>query len=215
MTDKPAGDLPPVTPPAAEPPAEKEKELTAAELALQLADMRKALKDANRESADRRKKLEAFEAAEAERKTAEMTETQKLQARLDKLEAEKTQTVAQANERIITAELKAQAAAQGFTDLDYAVFKVRAKVTLTEAGDVEGAEDALKELAKASPALVKKAGAAPLNPGNPANGQTGETLAQQRARVYGSGASNLFDVKTAYEQGGGVIMDPQSPKQQP
>lgn len=213
MTDKPAGDLPPATPANGEMPeaAKTEIEPTAAELVAERESLKKALRDANRESADRRKKLEAYETAEAERKQAEMTEVQKLQAKLEKAEAERTQAQAQANERVIMAELRAQAASMGFTDLDYAVFKVRGKVTLNDDGQVEGAEEALKELAKASPVLVKKP-SAPLNPGNPGAAQTGETPAQQRARIYGDGGG-IFDRATSDSLGGGVFMNTDPNKQ--
>lgn len=52
----------------------------------ELEDARKALKKANREAAERRKQLEAFEAAEAERKQAEMSEQEKLQAKVAEME---------------------------------------------------------------------------------------------------------------------------------
>lgn len=53
----------------------------------ELARVQAALKDANNEAASRRKKLEAYEAAEAKRKEAEMTELEKAQAKLAALEA--------------------------------------------------------------------------------------------------------------------------------
>ena len=48
----------------------------------ELEKTRKALRDANREAADRRKRLEAFEAEEAKRKEASMSELEKAQAQL-------------------------------------------------------------------------------------------------------------------------------------
>jgi CHAD domain-containing protein len=44
------------------------------------------IKELNKENADRRKKLEAFEKSEAERKQAEMTELEKLQTKLKELQ---------------------------------------------------------------------------------------------------------------------------------
>jgi hypothetical protein len=49
--------------------------------------MQKALKKANRESAERRKKLDAFEKAEEERRQAEMSNTEKLEAKVAAMEA--------------------------------------------------------------------------------------------------------------------------------
>lgn len=158
------------------------------------------------------KRLTELETAEADRKTAEMTAEQKANEKAEKAVREKNDAIAKANDRIITAELRAQAAALGFTDLDYAVFKVRPKVTLTEDGNVEGAEEALKELAKTSSALIKK-GQAPLSPGNPGAPGSGETLAQQRARIYGDGAG-IFDRATSDALGGGVFMN-NDPNKQP
>ncbi len=54
------------------------------------AKLQSALKAANKEAADRRKKLDAFEKAEADRKSAEMTDLQKAQAEADKLKSELT-----------------------------------------------------------------------------------------------------------------------------
>jgi len=50
-----------------------------------------ALKDANKEAAARRKKLEAFEKAEADRKAAEMTDLEKAQAEITKYQQEALQ----------------------------------------------------------------------------------------------------------------------------
>jgi len=55
-------------------------EPTVTDLQAEMAEMRKALRAANREAAERRKKLEAYEQAETERKQAEMTELEKAQA---------------------------------------------------------------------------------------------------------------------------------------
>ena len=53
-----------------------------AQLQAQLTQMQDALKKANREAAERRKKLDGYESAEAARKEAEMSETDKLNKRL-------------------------------------------------------------------------------------------------------------------------------------
>lgn len=69
--------------------SEDEQELTVDELKAKLADKEKRLKEVNHESAERRKKLEAFEKAEAERKQAEMTEVEKANAKAQAAEQEK------------------------------------------------------------------------------------------------------------------------------
>lgn len=67
----------------------EEQEPTAEELKAKLADSQKRIKELNHESADRRKKLEAFETAEAERKTAEMSEIDKANAKAKTVEEER------------------------------------------------------------------------------------------------------------------------------
>jgi hypothetical protein len=69
--------------------SEDEEELTVEQLKAQLAEKEKHIKSLNKESAERRKKLDEFEKAEQERKQAELTEVEKAQARAKQLEDEK------------------------------------------------------------------------------------------------------------------------------
>lgn len=57
--------------------------LTPEQALAELEATRKALKDANREAAERRKKLEAYEKAEAEKAAAELSETERLKKQLE------------------------------------------------------------------------------------------------------------------------------------
>ena len=66
---------------------ERPQATTPDEIKAELARVQAALKDANNEAASRRKKLEAYEAAETKRKEAEMTDLQKAQAKLAEYEA--------------------------------------------------------------------------------------------------------------------------------
>lgn len=68
---------------------DEEKELSVDQLKAQLAEKDKHIKSLNKESAERRKKLDEFEKAEQERKQAEMTEVEKAQTRAKQLEDEK------------------------------------------------------------------------------------------------------------------------------
>lgn len=68
-------------------PAETET-VTALPTPEDYAKLQAALKDANKEAATRRKKLEAFEKAEADRKTAEMSDLEKAQAKITQYENE-------------------------------------------------------------------------------------------------------------------------------
>lgn len=57
----------------------------------ELEKTRKALKEANKEAAERRKRLDELEKIEADRKAAEMTDQEKREAYIKQLETEKAQ----------------------------------------------------------------------------------------------------------------------------
>ena len=64
-----------------------------------------------------------------------------------------------ANDKLITAEIRVQAAALGFVDSDDALALVdRSKIAVDDKGDVTGVEDALKALAEKKPHLIKQSG---------------------------------------------------------
>jgi len=79
--------------------SEEEEELSVEQLKAQLAEKDKHIKSLNKESAERRKKLEDFEKAETERKQAELTEVEKATARAKQLEDEKA-TLARENQTL-------------------------------------------------------------------------------------------------------------------
>lgn len=177
----------------------KTQEKTPAELQAELAEAQKRIRELNRENTDRRKRLEAFEQAESERKQAELSETDKLKAKLDAAERAQTEALAKANARVLRAEILAKAAGR-FIDPEDVVTALSAKLTVNDDGAVDGLDDALKELEKTKPHWVRKAGAT-MGATNPANGTGGETDAQRRARLYGGGGS-IFDKGTG---SGGVF----------
>jgi Phage minor structural protein GP20 len=193
-----------VIPPVVEPPAQP----TLAEVQARLANAEKALKESNHENADRRTKLVAFEKAEADRVTAALSETEKLNKRV--ADAEKAQAVAlsTANERLVRAEVIAKAAGLKFNDPADALALIdRSKLTVSEDGTVSGADEQLKALALAKPYMLVKAAQAALHPGNPGYaGEPQETDRQKLDRIYGAnGASQVFGSREAKERGGGVI----------
>lgn len=198
----------PTQPPAGETPTGQSTTPPPDELAAKLADAEKRIRELNRESADRRKKLEAFEQAEAERKSAEMTEAQKLQARLDKLEAEKTAAIGKANAALVRAAVIAKASPR-FHDAEDVYMALKDKLTPNDAGEVEGLDEALAELEKAKPHWVKsdKPAAPKLAATAPGQNATapGETDAERRARIYGGGG-NIFSADQALKLGGGVVV---------
>lgn len=162
-----------------------------AELQAELERTRKALADANKEAAARRKKLEAFEAQEAKRKQAEMTELEKAEARLNELEKRAEQAEAGRKQALVRAAVIAQATAQGFRDPDDALrYLDTSEVEIAEDGKVGDVSALLKELGKQKPYLLQPQGS--VGATNPGRGQAqGETPDQRRARLFGSGGSDL------------------------
>jgi hypothetical protein len=134
------------------------------ELQAENARMAKALKDANRESADRRKKLDDFEKAEQARKDAELSEFDKLKKEADTLRAQAASATRQVLQRDIAAEV-------GLPP----VF----------AGRIQGADrDAMLADAQVMLAALPKPGAPALTPTNPGGGTTrGETDEEKRKRL--------------------------------
>lgn len=109
-------------------------------------------KKLRREAQSLRGRLKDFEEAEEKRKHAAMTEAERLAAERDAALA----TIAAANERVIRAEVRAQALALGFADVDDAWALIdRAAVTLDDGGDVRGAKEAVKALAAKKPHLIR------------------------------------------------------------
>jgi hypothetical protein len=145
----------------------------------ELARVQAALKEANNEAAARRKKLEAFEAAEAKRKEGEMTELQKAQAKLAEYEAKVKQ-----HER-----KEAQTAAAVKAGLP-AAFADRLKGETPEELEAD-AKQLLEALPKAD---VKKPTPtiSATNPGGASGGLTQEQRdAQAREWIGGAGVSGL------------------------
>lgn len=165
----------PQPPAEAEPKTQVDAAPKADELQAELDKARKALKDANKEAAERRKKLEEYEQAEAKRKQAEMTEAERAQARIKELEAqaaEQAQQIKQSERRELQRKV---AEAVG----------IPAVLASRIAGDTEEAmtEDA-KAILDALPKAEAKGPKAPhLNATNPADGQKSETLAQKKERL--------------------------------
>lgn len=163
----------------------------------ELDKVRKALKDANKEAADRRKRLDELEAAEAKRKEAEMTETEKLQAQIKQLADEKTDLLNKQKE----------------TERRELQRKVAKDVGLPEGlaarlrGDTEEemTDDAkiVLELMPKLDTTPEKKTAPKLAPMNPGDGKQGETPAMRRARLLGKQV-NVWDADLAKLHGGGA-----------
>lgn len=131
---------------------------TAEQLAAELASLRAALRAANAESMTRRKKLDELEAAEEERKAAQLSEVEKARKAQADAEAKALAT----EERLRTAAIRnavvLAASKANFYDPEDA-FRLAdlAEVQVAEDGTVTGVDNALKTLTKAKPHLVKVA----------------------------------------------------------
>lgn len=137
----------------------------------ELERTRAALKAANKEAAERRKKLEEIESTEAKRKESELTEVQRAAKRAEEAEASLKQTKERYRTNAIRNEIKLYAQNAGFVDTNDAIALVdMGSVDFDEANDkVTGAKEAIDALAKAKPHLLK----APERPAAPNINSTG------------------------------------------
>lgn len=171
--------VPETTPTAAEEPFDKDRAMET---------IRKQREDLKKFKVDQ-KELETLRAEKEQRAQAEMTEAQREKARADKAEQEKLALQADILRRDVVAE----------TGLP-AVFADRIRGVTKE----EMLADA-KELLKVIPQPPPKQ-APHLNSTNPSNGQTTETDAQKRERLFGR-QGNPFDMEEIKARGGGVIFN--------
>ena len=191
MPDERAPEMGNVTGTETEPQAAGQVPVDPADLQAELERTRKALADANKEAAQRRKKLEAYEVAEAERKQAQMSELEKAQAKLAELEKRAAEAEAGKRQALIRAAVIARATVQGFREPeDVLRFLDAGAVQITDDGQVTNADDLLQKLAKAKPYLLQPTGT--VGATNPGRGQgTGESDEARRARLFGGGGSVL------------------------
>ena len=168
-----------------------------------------ALKKANAEAAQRRKQIEAYEAAEAQRKQAEMTEIEKAQAQAE--QARKQYEALRAQSRQVAAEsaIINEAAKLNFSDPADAVTLLFAAVEFDENGKPVNVQEAVKALSESKPYLLKstKMRIPQPNATNPdaSEAERGETEAQFKERFFGPSSHSIFDPTWAQEHGGGVI----------
>jgi len=165
----------------------------------ELEKTREALKKANKEAADRRKRLDELEAAEAKRNQDAMSESEKAQARIQQLETEKAQLEAKHRE-IERRDLQRKVAEA-----------VGLPFALAERLRGESEEDLTEDAKAMLELLPKKQEATPpekklptLGATNPGNGVQGETQAQKRARLLGQ-PTDAWDPDAAKKRGGGVV----------
>jgi len=181
-------------PPKSQDETQKTQPTSLEQALLELANVRKALKDANSEAAERRKKLEAYEAkehAEAEAKKTELqkandraqeAETQRLQAiqqlesiqqKVDALVLRREFSRAASEAKIVFANPQAEEDAYALLD--------KSKITKDEKGNFVGLVDAVKATIANRPHLIPQRLGTPLKAGQGA-GTLPQTMIQQENR---------------------------------
>jgi DNA repair exonuclease SbcCD ATPase subunit len=127
----------------------------------EMAKMRTALRKANREAAERRKKLQALEEAEVKTTNAEQTKLEKAEQLIKVLETRAAKLQEDNDKALIRMAVEREAVKQNV--LPEAIEDVSrlidtSDVEITEDGKIDGVEDAVKALVKRKPYLVGKPG---------------------------------------------------------
>lgn len=145
--------------------------------------LQKALKEANKEAAARRKQLEAFEAEKKARAEAEMTEAEKLKHANEELAAK-----VRAHEQ---AEMRRAAAAKAGLPETLAS-RLQGETPEALEADAKALLETLPKPTKPSPGIL---------PTNPANASQAETREQRNMKLYGNSGGFVQDV---FNKVGGV-----------
>ena len=148
-------------------------------LQAELDRARVALKAANAEAAERRRKLTAYEEQDAQRKEAEMTDLQKAQAKLAEMEQTLQETNQRARHTALSAEFKTQAALAGAAHPEDALALAGdATRYFAEDGNVQGVSEAVQALIEAGRLPTRGKPAPPnLDAGAGSGQRTGERRA--------------------------------------
>lgn len=124
---------------------------------------------------------------------SQKTELQKAMEKAAELQEQNARLSQERTELLIRSAVVAEASKLGFVDPGDAYRLVDlAKIKITDGGEVQGAAEALGEIAQAKPYLLGRGGSG-VGATNPARGgaQQGETDADRRERLFGRGQSVL------------------------
>lgn len=141
----------------------------------ELESLRRALQKANNEAKEHRLKAKELDELKQQLETEKLSEKEKLEKRLAELQKQHEGYRLQTQDRLVSAELRSQAAALGFADPSDAVKMLdRAALEFDEDGTPKNAADLLKELLKAKPYLAGKqqGGQTSGGPTNPSRSQS-------------------------------------------
>lgn len=161
-----AGTTTPGEPQAGDPQSQQPKPAKSA------GDYERMINELRKENAGHRTRLKTFEDEEKKRQEAQLSEQQKLEKRFADLQKSHEDYRTSVQDRIVTTELRAQAADLGFADLSDAVRLLdRSELEFDDDGIPTNAHQLLEKLAKAKPYLLKsQAGAS--RPANTSGGAT-------------------------------------------
>ncbi len=160
---------------AADPnPTDAAKAATEEEMKAELERTRIALRAANKEAAERRKRLEELEKAEEARKQAEMTELDRLKAENEALRKQAEAAVARAQDTLIRAAFVAEAAKAGAAHPDDVYLLAdKSGVLVDDDGTVSGVAEAVKALIDAGRVPLAGKPKAPALDGGAGSGDRG------------------------------------------
>ena len=170
FADPPAGD-PPATPTPSTPPATPA--VTPAATLPPATDTvsKEYHQRVQRERDDAQAKVREFEKAHADAETKRLADEGKFkeiadaaEKKAEKAERDAQKTIETSNQRIIRAEMRAQASAAGLIDADVIALIDMATVKLDDKGDVVGAKEAVDAFKAAKPHFFKPES---LTPGTP------------------------------------------------
>lgn len=167
---------------------QSEQDVTLEGTLAELKRTRAALKAANAEAAERRKRLSALEKAEQERKDAELSEKERLEKQLAEAQQARAEAEAVVNDILLRTSVKMTAAKMNFIEPEVAYqLADLAGVEIGEDGEVSGVEKALKGLAKDKPYLLKQEqGQQPdINAGKKGKGKDGKADLEAIKRRFG------------------------------
>jgi hypothetical protein len=126
--------------------------VTVESLQAQIAELTRHQKELNNENAERRRKLDAYEKAEDERKQAAMSELEKERDKAQKAEKQRDEALKVANDRVIRASVIAEATKHGVAHPEdaYALLPDSMKTaTVKDDGTVDGLAEAVKAIVEA------------------------------------------------------------------
>jgi len=160
--------------------------LSLEQIQAELERTRTALQGANRESADRRKRLEAFEKAELDRAKKDLSEVERLKGQVAELDKRARELEAEREMMIIRSAVERAAAALGFHSAEDAYqLADLSGVEIDEDGKVSNVDKALKELVKARPYLVRVVDKPDTNAGATGGKVSREQDEERLRRKYG------------------------------